>query len=55
MNKAKVNDFVRAYARALNLSTDTTDILIDLMETIIVKYEAKVPHIYSSSDLLLFI
>lgn len=50
MNKVKVNDFVNAYAKAVNLSEDIRTTLLELMENIIRKYEKIVPNIPVTLD-----
>lgn len=50
MNKVKVNDFVNAYSKALELDNNTKNILIELMENIITKYEKEIDYIPVSLD-----
>lgn len=50
MDKVKVTDFVNAYARALDLKDHIRQILLELMENIILKYEKIVPYIPVSMD-----
>lgn len=50
MDKVKVNDFVNAYSRVLNLDNYTRDILLELMGNIIQKYEKIIPNVPVSMD-----
>ena len=50
MNKVKVNDLVSAYSKALGLDNNIKNILIELMENIITKYEKIVDYIPVSLD-----
>ena len=50
MNKVKVNDLVSAYSKALGLDNNVKNILIELMENIITKYEKIVDYIPVSLD-----
>ena len=50
MNKIKVNDFVMAYSKALGLSQNTTNLLNELMEKIILKYEKTIDYIQIGKD-----
>lgn len=50
MNKIKVQDFCNAYSNALNLNNSTKDLIIELMQNIISKYEQVIPPIPASID-----
>ena len=50
MNKVKVNDFVSAYSKVLGLDNNVKNILIELMENIIIKYENIIDYIPTSLD-----
>jgi len=50
MNKIKVNEFVSAYSNAVDLNKETKEVLLELMENIILKYEKTIPYIPVNED-----
>lgn len=50
MNREKINDFLGAYSRALNLPQETTDILQELLPKMINKYSQHTPTVSEKQD-----